>query len=203
MIINHNITALRNLNHIKNHIRKSALSMEKLSSGLRINQAADDAAGLAISEKMRAQIRGLSQVQKNIQDGISLVQTADGVLSEIQDSLQRMRELTVHASNDTLTNEDRQEIQNEISQLNQGLNDIVNETLLTNEISHHLEWKKVQTIANGHFQDITTNGEMFVAVTSDGDIVSSSDGESWERETSLSRVLSNVYWDGDRFFYNW
>ncbi|MBM7607968.1 flagellin [Lysinibacillus composti] len=206
MIINHNIAALRNLNHIKSQTRKSSLSMEKLSSGLRINQAADDATGLAISEKMRAQIRGLSQAQKNIQDGISLAQTVDGALSEIQDSLQRMRELTVQASNGTLTDEDRQEVQNEFSQLNQGLNNIVNETefntrkLLTTEVSHYLEWGKIQTNATGNFNDITTNGEMLIAVTNDGDVVSSSDGESWEKENNFSRILSNVYWDGDRFF---
>ena len=83
MIINHNIAGLRNLNHIKNQTRKSALSMEKLSSGLGINKAADDAAGLAISEKMRGQIRGLEQAKRNTQDGISLIQTAEGGLSQI------------------------------------------------------------------------------------------------------------------------
>jgi flagellin len=208
MIINHNFIALTTLNKLRVNNKKDSVHMERLSSGLRINKAADDAAGLAISEKMRAQIRGLSQSRENIQDGISLVQTADGALGEIQDSLQRMRELTVQASNDTLTTGDRKGIQNEITQLNQGLNEIVDETefntqkLLTRDMedSYFIEWEKVQTTATGHFQDITTNGEMYIAVTFNGDIVSSLDGEVWEKETNLSRVLTNVYWDGDRFF---
>ncbi|EDL63925.1 flagellin N-terminal helical domain-containing protein [Bacillus sp. SG-1] len=208
MIINQNITALNTLNRLKENNKKVSVNLERLSSGMRINKAADDAAGLAISERMRAQIRGLNQAQNNIQDGISLVQTTEGALAEIQDSLQRMRELSVQASNGTLTNGDRQGIQNEINQLNQGLNDIVNKTefntkkLLTNytESSFQSEWKTVKTTASGNFRDITTNGEMFVAVTTDGDIVSSADGEVWEKETNLSRILTNVYWDGDRFF---
>jgi len=92
-------------------------SLERLSSGLRINRAADDAAGLAISEKMRAQIRGLNQSISNAQDGISLIQTAEGALNETHDILQRMRELSVQAANDTLTASDRQNIQQEIDQL--------------------------------------------------------------------------------------
>ncbi|WP_213818154.1 flagellin [Garciella nitratireducens] len=117
MRINHNIAALntyRQLNAANNAQQKS---MEKLSSGLRINSAADDAAGLAISEKMRGQIRGLDQAQSNAQDGISLIQTAEGALNETQNILQRMRELAVQASNDTNTADDRAEIQKEIDQL--------------------------------------------------------------------------------------
>jgi flagellin len=92
-------------------------TLERLSSGLRINRAADDAAGLAISEKMRAQIRGLDQATRNAQDGISLIQTAEGALNETHSILQRMRELSVQAANDTYTSSDRQEIQKEIDQL--------------------------------------------------------------------------------------
>jgi len=92
-------------------------SIEKLSSGLRINRAGDDAAGLAISEKMRGQIRGLKQAQRNAQDGISLIQTAEGALQEVHAILQRMRELAVQAANDTNTLGDRKEIQKEINQL--------------------------------------------------------------------------------------
>jgi flagellin len=92
-------------------------SIEKLSSGLRINRASDDAAGLAISEKMRGQIRGLKQAQRNAQDGISLIQTAEGALQEVHAILQRMRELAVQAANDTNTLGDRKEIQKEINQL--------------------------------------------------------------------------------------
>jgi flagellin len=128
MIINHNISALSTLNNLNKNNKNVSNHLKRLSTGIKINSAADDAAGLAISEKLRAQIRGLSQAQKNIQDGISLVQTAEGALSEIQDSLQRMRELAVQAGNGTLTIEDRKDIQSEISQLNDGLKDIVNET---------------------------------------------------------------------------
>ena len=91
--------------------------MEKLSSGLRINSAGDDAAGLAISEKMRGQIRGLDMASKNAQDGISLIQTAEGALNETHAILQRMRELAVQAANDTNTRSDRKEIQKEVDQL--------------------------------------------------------------------------------------
>jgi flagellin len=99
-------------------------SIEKLSSGLRINRAGDDAAGLAISEKMRGQIRGLKQAQRNAQDGISLIQTAEGALQEVHSILQRMRELAVQAANDTNTDKDRQEIQKEINQLIQEIDRI-------------------------------------------------------------------------------
>ncbi|MDL0420939.1 flagellin [Caldifermentibacillus hisashii] len=103
-------------------------SMEKLSSGLRINKAGDDAAGLAISEKMRGQIRGLDMAAKNAQDGISLIQTAEGALNETHSILQRMRELSVQASNDTNTAADREEIQKEISQLIEEIDRIANTT---------------------------------------------------------------------------
>jgi flagellin len=203
MIINHNISALSTLNNLNKNVSNH---LKRLSTGIRINNAADDAAGLAISEKLRAQIRGLSQAQRNIQDGISLVQTAEGALSEIQDSLQRMRELAVQAGNGTLTFEDRKGIQTEISQLNDGLKEIVNETefntkkLLTNESTSQIEWVKIQTPATGNFQDITTNGDIFVAVTNNGEIVSSSNGEDWKQETDFSVGLYNTYWDGNRFF---
>ncbi|WP_338825224.1 Flagellin [Moorella humiferrea] len=117
MRINQNISALnayRNLTVTNNALTKS---MEKLSSGLRINRAADDAAGLAISEKMRGQIRGLNQAVRNAQDGISLIQTAEGALNETHSILQRMRELAVQSANDTNTDEDRAQLQQEISQL--------------------------------------------------------------------------------------
>jgi flagellin len=103
-------------------------SMEKLSSGLRINKAGDDAAGLAISEKMRGQIRGLDQASRNAQDGISMIQTAEGGLNETHSILQRMRELAVQAGNDTNTTVDRGEIQKEMNQLTSEINRIGNTT---------------------------------------------------------------------------
>ena len=93
MIINHNVSALNAYRNLTMTDRAMSRSLERLSSGLRINRAADDAAGLAISEKMRAQIRGLNQAISNAQDGISLIQTAEGALNETHDILQRMREL--------------------------------------------------------------------------------------------------------------
>ena len=103
-------------------------SMEKLSSGLRINRAGDDAAGLAISEKMRGQIRGLTQASRNSADGISMIQTAEGALNETTNILQRMRELAVQASNDTNTTSDREEIQKEINALTEEVDRIANNT---------------------------------------------------------------------------
>lgn len=128
MRINHNIAALNTYRQLNSASTGQAKSMEKLSSGLRINKAGDDAAGLAISEKMRGQIRGLDQASRNSQDAISMVQTAEGALSETHDILQRMRELAVQASNDTNTADDREEIQKEVNQLTSEINRIGNTT---------------------------------------------------------------------------
>jgi len=117
MIINHNLPALNAYNKLVVNNFMMSKSLEKLSSGLRINRAADDAAGLAISEKMRSQINGLDQATRNAQDGISLIQTAEGALNETHSILQRMRELAVQSANDTYTSDDRQQIQKEIDQL--------------------------------------------------------------------------------------
>ncbi|MGW5887014.1 flagellin N-terminal helical domain-containing protein [Priestia megaterium] len=128
MRINHNIAALNTYRQFNNANNAQGKSMEKLSSGLRINSAADDAAGLAISEKMRGQIRGLDMASKNAQDATSLVQTAEGALNETHDILQRMRELSVQSSNDTNTTEDRKNIQDEINQLGTEVERIGNQT---------------------------------------------------------------------------
>ncbi|BDG45065.1 flagellin N-terminal helical domain-containing protein [Saccharococcus caldoxylosilyticus] len=128
MRINHNIAALNTYRQLTIGQSAAAKNMEKLSSGLRINRAGDDAAGLAISEKMRGQIRGLEQASRNAQDGISLLQTAEGALNEVHSILQRMRELAVQAANDTNTTTDRGEIQKEINQLTSEINRIGNTT---------------------------------------------------------------------------
>lgn len=128
MIINHNIAALNTLNRLNYATNAQSKSMEKLSSGLRINRAGDDAAGLAISEKMRAQIRGLDQASRNAQDGISLIQTAEGALNETHSILQRMRELAVQSANDTNTDTDRDELQKEVNQLAQEITRIAKNT---------------------------------------------------------------------------
>ncbi|MFC5557610.1 flagellin [Ureibacillus thermophilus] len=128
MRINHNIAALNTHRQLGVANNAQLKSMEKLSSGLRINRAGDDAAGLAISEKMRGQIRGLEMASKNAQDGISLIQTAEGALNETHSILQRMRELAVQSANDTNTDADRKEIQKEINQLKDEVNRISNDT---------------------------------------------------------------------------
>jgi len=128
MIINHNMAALNTYNRLSANNTQTSKSLEKLSSGLRINRAGDDAAGLAISEKMRGQIRGLDQASRNAQDSISLLQTAEGALNETHSILQRMRELAVQASNDTNTTVDRGEIQKEINQLTDEIDRIANTT---------------------------------------------------------------------------
>ena len=128
MYVQHNMTAA-NTNRMLGVATKSlSKSTEKLSSGYRINRAADDAAGLAISEKMRSQIRGLNKASSNAQDGISMIQTAEGALQESHSILQRMRELTIQAANGTETDEDRGNIQDEISQLQSELDRISTDT---------------------------------------------------------------------------
>ena len=117
MIINHNMSAINAQRVQGDSVKEVTKSMEKLSSGLRINRAGDDASGLAVSEKMRSQIRGLNQASRNASDGISFLQTTEGYLQETQDVLQRLRELSVQSSNGIYTAKDRQQIQVEVSQL--------------------------------------------------------------------------------------
>ena len=117
MIINHNLSAIFTNHRVKFNDRALSKSLEKISSGLRINRAGDDASGLAVSEKMRAQIRGLSRAEKNAEDGISFIQVSEGYLQESQDILHRLRELAVQASNGIYSSEDRMYIQVEVSQL--------------------------------------------------------------------------------------
>ncbi|MEV9640597.1 flagellin [Mammaliicoccus sciuri] len=128
MIINHNIAALNTHRQLGANNTQASKNLEKLSSGLQINRAGDDAAGLAISEKMRGQIRGLDMAQKNAQDGISLIQTAEGALNETHDILQRMRELAVQSSNDTNNDADRGELQKELDQLASEITRIADNT---------------------------------------------------------------------------
>jgi flagellin len=117
MVINHNMSALFSNRQLKVNGQNVDKNMEKLSSGLRINKAGDDASGLAVSEKMRSQIRGLQQASKNAENGISFIQTSEGYLQESQDIIQRIRELAVQSSNGVYTDEDRMQIQVEVSAL--------------------------------------------------------------------------------------
>ena len=132
MVVQHNLTAMNSNRMLGLTTKSQAKSTEKLSSGYKINRAADDAAGLAISEKMRRQVRGLTQASLNAQDGISAVQTAEGALTEVHDMLQRMNELATKAANGTNSSEEREYIQSEVDALIDEI-DRVSETTKFNE----------------------------------------------------------------------
>ena len=150
MVVQHNMSAM-NANRMLSGVSSAqSKSTEKLSSGYRINRAADDAAGLSISEKMRGQIRGLNQASTNAQDGISLVQVAEGALNETHSILQRMRELTVQAKNDTYLSEDRAKIQTEMKQLQSEITRIATQTQFNkmNLLNGSFQSKQLQVGAN-------------------------------------------------------
>ena len=155
MVVQHNITAMNANRMLGVTTTGQAKSTEKLSSGYRINRAADDAAGLSISEKMRKQIRGLSQASTNAQDGISCVQTAEGALTEVHSMLQRMNELAVKAGNGTMSEDDRQNVQDEIDQLVDEI-DRVSETTKFNE-TYLL---KGDDTSNGNTKSLEANAEI-------------------------------------------
>lgn len=194
MRIRHNIASLNTKNKLEINREKTKKSLEKLSSGFKINRAGDDAAGLAISEKMRGQIRGLNMAGKNIQDGISLIQTAESGLSNIQDpNLQRLRELAIQSSNDSLTDADRQLIQKEVEQIKQSINDIanntefnginlLNSTLELNQVTKEAgyEWEVFETGFSKPITGVIKYGEKYLASGADGNILSSLDGENWD-----------------------
>src|SRR5919205_1995660 len=126
--INTNVEAFNAQRNLSLTAMQYSKSVEKLSSGLRINRAGDDAAGLSISEKLRAQIKGLAQAQRNAQDGISMIQTGEGALNEVHSMLQRMRELMVQAGNDTLSSQDRSAITAELTQLGTEIDGVSSRT---------------------------------------------------------------------------
>ena len=174
MVVQHNLTAMNSNRMLGLTTASQAKSTEKLSSGYKINRAADDAAGLSISEKMRKQIRGLSQASSNAQDGISAVQTAEGALTEVHDMLQRMNELAVKASNGTMSSDDRSYVQNEIDQLVTEI-DRVSITTKFNE-TYLLDGKGGETKAYGDakgaaaytgitFNNFDKDGTLSVALT--------------------------------------
>ena len=144
MIVQHNLTAMNTSRQLGITTGNLAKTAEKLSSGSKINRAGDNAAGLAISEKMRAQIRGLEQASTNAQDGISLIQTAEGALNEVHSMLQRIRELAVQASNDTNVSTDRNHLQKEVIQLRDEIDRIASDT----------EFNQM-TLLNGTYKDET------------------------------------------------
>ncbi len=165
MVVQHNLTAMNSNRMLGLTTSSQAKSTEKLSSGYKINRAADDAAGLSISEKMRKQIRGLTQASLNAQDGISAVQTAEGALTEVQDMLQRMNELAVKAANGTNSESDRSYIQNEIDQLTTEI-DRVAETTKFNEtylLKGDKELEKGYTYSYKNFAAAQTGAATFTA----------------------------------------
>jgi flagellin len=166
MIINHNMASLNTYRQMSINETNTKSSLEKLSSGLRINKAGDDAAGLAISEKMRGQIRGLDQASRNAQDSISLINTAEGALNETHSILQRMRELSVQSANDTNTVVDRGEIQKEVSQLTQEVDRIANTTEFnTKKLLNGDSGNKVVYGTNAAVASATTINDSIVAGT--------------------------------------
>ena len=132
MRINHNITAINAHRQLTANSGLTSKSLQKLSSGLRINSAGDDAAGLAISEKMRTQIRGLAKAQANAQDSISMIQTAEGSLQEVSDILQRMRELSVQSMNGILSDSEKDALAAELTQLRQEVDRIAETSKFNN-----------------------------------------------------------------------
>jgi len=154
MIINHNISSINADRILKFKNKDVDLSMEKLASGLRINKAGDDASGLAVSEKMRGQIRGLHQAERNIENGVSFIQTAEGYLQEIQDILHRVRELSVQSANGIYTREDRAQVQVEINQL-------VDEV---NRVSSHAQFNGLYMLTGRFAIDTAVGSKMFFHV---------------------------------------
>lgn len=149
MIINHNMSAINANRQLGVVNRQTMQSMEKLASGLRINKAGDDASGLAVSENMRSQIRGLNQAVRNIEDGVSFIQTTEGYLQESQDILHRVRELSVQAANGIYSSEDRMQIQVEVSQLVDEIN----------RIASHAQFNGMN-ILTGRFAEGSVTGDI-------------------------------------------
>jgi flagellin len=190
-IVNTNMLAQNAQRNLNIQGAKQAKSVEKLSSGLRINRASDDAAGLAVSEKMRSQMRGLSQASTNAQDAISMMQTTEGALTEVHDMLQRMRELTVQAGNDTYCAGDVTKVKEELSQLSSELDSIASKTSFN-------KTKSLETAATRTFQvganESETSSFGFSALStlvSDAKAVSNVSTTSNARET-ISKIDQSI-----------
>lgn len=213
MIINHNLAAMNAFGKLTKNNKAASNVIKKLSSGLRINGANDDAAGLVITEKMRAQVRGLKQAERNIQDGISLLNVAEGGLASIQEPpLQRLRELAIEACNDTLTDADRNAIQNEASQIKQEIDTIANNTQfngiqllnIAQPTPAATGWIKqsIGPVDNNKpdFASVIWAKNKYVAVDSKGNIYHCVDGASWSvyssEETNITSNMDSIDWNG-------
>jgi len=198
MRINHNLTAINTHRQMGISELDGSKSMEKLSSGFRINRAGDDAAGLAISEKMRGQVRGLSMASKNSSDTISLIQTAEGALAETHSILQRMRELSVQSANDTNTDKDREELQSEVTQLKAEIDRIGNTTEFNTK-------KLLEGSATGVRDEIVgtlrVNNNSSVVIDANrekGMSKSISEDQSWAFDGAYMLVKVNQTYDADK-----
>ena len=195
MVVQHNLTAMNSNRMLGLTTKTQAKSTEKLSSGYKINRAADDAAGLSISEKMRKQIRGLTQASLNAQDGISAVQTAEGALNEVQDMLQRMNELAVKAANGTQAENDRSYIQNEIDQLVTEIDRVSTTTkfnesyLLKGVNANGSPAELTYSTANGNITDIdVATGKGSVNITQKADQAAGEDTDKTKGTYTLNSV---------------
>ncbi|HQD54180.1 MAG TPA: flagellin, partial [Peptococcaceae bacterium] len=207
MRINHNIAALNTYRQLSVNNNSSQKAIEKLSSGLRINRAGDDAAGLAISEKMRSQIRGLEMASRNAQDGISLIQTAEGALNETQAILQRMRELAVQAKNGTNTEKDREALNEEYQELIEEITRIGRETefnslkVLNGSLSGAggtggTGGTGSDTTAQVQFDDlgitVTVNAELTNAITGTFEVIAATGGGGEAGSPSIEDISASL-----------
>ena len=222
MVVQHNLTAMNSNRMLGLTTASQAKSTEKLSSGYKINRAADDAAGLSISEKMRKQIRGLTQASLNAQDGISAVQTAEGALNEVQDMLQRMNELAVKSANGTNSETDRTYIQNEIDQLTTEIDRVsettkFNETYLlkgdksgdkatnfqykevevTNQDLYYVENGKVNTLKKGSYKSAVDTAKHDYYTNKDGvqvaEKITAANKADYAETTQVKVITDDVY----------
>ena len=210
MRINTNVAALNSYNQLNQTNQNMEKSLERLSSGSRINRAADDAAGLAISEKMTSQTKGLAQAQRNAQDSISMIQTAEGAMKETHSILQRMRELSVQAANDSNTDADRQEIQKEVEQLRDEIGRIAETTEFNTKKLLNGDLKKQTATVSVSGGAATAAGaingevrfseeytvERYDASASSGTVVKNSLGEIVAQATSGTVTFDNIEFNG-------
>jgi len=197
LVVQTNVLALNSHRNLKNIGILQSKASERLSSGYRINRAADDAAGLAISESMRAQIRGLDQASRNTQDGISMIQTAEGGLNEVVNMIQRVRELTVQAANDTNTTSDRAKLRLEINELTSEIRDTAGRLEFNTKKlldTHNANVTQNSNISGNVFQIGPNAGHLLtVAVTINlNSIANSLDVEIWSFASSASEISKGL-----------
>ena len=194
MVVQHNISAMNSNRMLGVTTSAQAKNTEKLSSGYRVNRAADDAAGLTISEKMRSQIRGLTQASRNSQDGISCVQTAEGALAEVEDMLQRMNELAVQAKNGTNTTEDRTAIDLEVQQLKTEIDRVQSSTEFNTQklLDGSFTKKNLQVGAHSNNTIAISIANMNATGIGVGSICVTTTGAAGEAIDKISKAIASV-----------